>query len=478
MSRKNLINFAKKIKLDLKLNFLNAAYLTFFTLIFVFFLAKISYAQNGPSLIRDAETEKFLRDLSEPIFRAANLDPKNIRIYIVNDNSLNAFVSGGQNIFIHTGLIQKYQTPDTLIGVIAHETGHIAAGHLARSGEAASQAQGAMLLSYLLGIGAVVAGSPDAGMALIAGGSNTAQRLYTKFTRTQEEAADNHAIEYLDQLAYPADGLVELLELFESEMIGYKGQIDEYLLSHPVSRKRIDLIRARTADKNFSEKKINRKLQRQMNLVLAKLEGFIADPDTTLAKYQDRNDELSNYKKSIALFHKGKISESLALLDSIIETLHRDNFEKGFLLEMKGQILFESGNIQNSILAYDKAIKLLPAKDAAQAKISFASAILALKKNDKELLNLAIKKLEEAKIFEAESPFLFKQLANAYSKINDEGRSLLALAEFNLLINNKEKCTKYAKEAKEKLNKLATLELLRADDLLELAKDEKKDLKK
>ena len=200
----------------------------FFSLILIFFLAKNSFA--GVSLIRDAETEKFLHELSDPIFRAADLDVQNIKIYIVNDNSINAFVSGGQNVFINTGLILKFRTPDALIGVIAHETGHIAAGHLARSSEGAEQAQGAMLLSYLLGIGAAVAGSPEAGIALISGGSGSAQRLYMKFTRTQEEAADQHAIEYLDKMKYPADGLIKLLEFFEAEMVGYKGQIDEYLL--------------------------------------------------------------------------------------------------------------------------------------------------------------------------------------------------------------------------------------------------------
>jgi predicted Zn-dependent protease len=447
--------------------------LTPVVLISFLFFAKISFAsESSPTLIRDAETEKFLHNLSDPIFIAAGLDPRNINIYIVGDNSLNAFVSGGQNVFINTGLLQKYKTPDTLIGVIAHETGHIAAGHLARSSEAAGQAQGAMLLSYLLGIGAVIAGSPDAGIALIAGGSNSAERLYAKFTRTQEEAADNHAIEYLDKMQYPADGLVNLLELFEREMIGYKGQIDEYLLSHPISRKRIDLIKSRTAEKKHSGEKINQKLQRQMDMVLAKLEGFIADPDTTLAKYKNQNDELSNYKKSIALFHKGKIPESLALLDPIIEKPNRENSEKGFLLEMKGQILFESGDISNSILTYDKAIKLLSAKDSAQAKISFASGILTLKQSDKDLIELAIKNLEEAKIFEEESPFLFKQLANAYSKISDEGRSFLALAEYNLLIGKSDKCIKYAKSAKEKLDQNSKLELLRADDLIEIAKEQ------
>ena len=164
--------------------------LLFFSLFFLFFTTTVNAAQ--PSLIRDAETERFLRQLARPIFLAANLNPSNISIYIVNDDSLNAFVAGGQNVFINTGLIRKYATPDTLIGVIAHESGHIAAGHLARSSEGAEGAQGAMLLSYLLGIGAALGGSPDAGMGLILGGSDTANRLFMKYTRGQEEAADIH----------------------------------------------------------------------------------------------------------------------------------------------------------------------------------------------------------------------------------------------------------------------------------------------
>lgn len=451
----------------------------FFSLILIFCLAKNSFA--GPSLIRDAETEKFLHELSDPIFRAADLDASNIKIYIVNDNSINAFVSGGQNVFINTGLILKFKTPDALIGVIAHESGHIAAGHLARAAEGAEQAQGAMLLSYLLGVGAAVAGSPEAGIALISGGSNSAQRLYLKFTRTQEEAADQHAIEYLDKLQYPADGLVKLLEFFEAEMIGYKGQMDEYLMSHPVSQKRIDLIKARSADKKFSDKKINQKLQRSMDIVSAKLEAFIDNPDSILTRYKNQKDELSNYKKAIALFRKGKVDESLALLDPIISDkdriLLKSDAALGFLYELKGQILFESGRVQDSILAYNRAIKILNASDAAQAKIAFASGILVLKKNDSDLLERAIKRLHEAEVFENENPFLFKQLAEAYSKLGDEGRSLLALSEFNLLIGEKEKCRKYAKEAKGKLDKTAKLELLRADDLLELGKEEKGDKK-
>jgi predicted Zn-dependent protease len=443
---------------------INAKY--FFPL-FIFLFTQNSFA--NVSLIRDAETEKFLRNLTNPIFKAADLNAENIKIYIVNDDGINAFVSGGQNVFINTGLIRKFKTPDALIGVIAHESGHITAGHLARSSEGEKEAQGAMFLSYLLGIGAAVAGSPDAGMALIAGGSQTAQRIFMKFTRTQEEAADQHAIAYLDKMRYPADGLVNLLEFFESEMIGYKDQLDEYLLSHPISRKRIELIKTRNAGKNFSDKKINQKLQPEMNRVLAKLDGFIENPDNLLQKYKNQNDDVANYIKSIAFFRKGKADEALKLLDEIIIKNPKD----GFLFELQGEILFGSGRVEDSIISYNQAIKLLPKEDSTLAKISFSSSILALKKNDKDLIGLAIKRLEEAKEIENENPFLFRQLAAAFSKINDEARSLLALAELNLLTGNKEKCRKYAKEAKEKFDKSAKYELLRADDLIELGGEEK-----
>ena len=442
------------------------------TLIISIFFTQNAFAQ-GLSLIRDAETEKFLFDLSKPIFESAGLNPKNISIYIINDDSINAFVSGGQNVFINTGLIRKYSTPDTLIGVIAHESGHIAAGHLARSSEGAAEAEGAMFLSYLLGIGAILGGSPDAGSALIMGGSQSAQRLFMKFTRTQEEAADQHAIQYLDKMQYPATGLVKLLEYFQSEMVGYSNQIDEYLLSHPVSKKRIDVIKARTEGKNYSDAKINAKLQKAMTRVLSKLAGFMENPDALLRTYQNRSDEEANYIKSIAMFRKGRIDEALKTLDEIITKTPTD----GFLHELKGQILFESGRNQDAILSYNQAIKLIPEKYSGQAKISFAAAILKLQSSDKDLLNLAISRLEQARRFEKENPFLFKQLANAYSKSGDEGRSLLALAEYNLLVGNKEKCRKYAKEAKKKLDKNSKVELLRADDLIDLAKEEDKDEK-
>ena len=177
-----------------------------------------------------------------------------------------------------------------------------------------------------------------------------------------------------------------------------------------------------------------------MNVVLAKLEAFMESPDEILRKYQNQNNELANYEKSIALFRKGEIDKGLSLLNGVIakKTLLKNKSEIGFLYEIKGQFLFESGNIESSIVAYDEALKLLDGQDSSQAKIAFSSALLSLSKNDKDLVELAIKKLQEAKKYEYDNPFLFKQLANAYDKIGDNGRSFLALAEFNFWLGDKD----------------------------------------
>lgn len=431
-------------------------------------------SQASTSLIRDAETEKFLHEIADPIFVAANLEPKNINIYIVNDNEINAFVSGGQNVFINTGLIRKYKTPDALIGVIAHETGHIAAGHIARSSEEMGNASGAMLLSYLLGIGALVSGAPDAGQAILLGGSQAAERMFLKYTRGQEEAADRHAAQYLAKLHYPADGLVELLQFFDSQMTGYRGKVDEYALTHPVSKKRIDYLKSNFVRDKFSDKEWNAKLQTRMNYVLVKLEGFIDNPDFVLKKYRNQNDDMAKYVKAIAFHRKSESPKALQLLDEVIA----NNDRNGFLYELKAQILFESGEVVESILTYNRAINLLEPQDAASIKISFALAILTLPNNDYSLNNLAIKRLKEAQIFESQNPFLFKEFADAYNKNGDEARSLLALAEYNFLTGDEEKTRKYAKLAKEKFEKeknknAIKTDLIRIDDLLELAKDEK-----
>lgn len=436
------------------------------------FIASKSFAGNSPTLIRDAEIEKFLRDLSRPLIKAAGLNVDEINFYVIDDKSINAFVSSGQNVFINTGLILQFDSPDPLIGVIAHELGHIAGGHLARSGDGERAAMNAMLLSYLLGIGAMLGGSPQAGQALIMGGSQTANRMFMNYTRGQEEAADRLALVYLDRVPYTANGLLEVLQLFEREAVGQK--IDEFAQSHPISQKRVEFIKAHTENKPIDNKVFHDLMAKTLQIVSAKIEAFTSDPDFIIEKYRNQKTLIANYETSIALFRKGETKKSISMLDGII----KDRPEDGFLYELRGQILFESGKAADSVISYNQALKLLNGRDAVPSQIGFAEAILAFSKNDKQLIQLAINKLEAAKKIEDDNRIIFRDLADAYNKIGDDGRYNLALAEIHFLDNQKEKTIEHAKKAKEILNKNPQknkADLIEAQDLIALAgKIEKK----
>lgn len=306
------------------------------------------------------------------------------------------------------------------------------------------------------------------------GGNNVAEKLYLKYNRGQEEAADRHALKYLEKMNYPANGLINLLEFFQSQMVGYKGQINEYALSHPISSKRIDYLKSNVTYQG-SDKKINDSLQGQMTRISTKLEAFIENPNEVLAKYRFQNNENANYAKSIALYRQGKISESLEILDEIIKS----NSYDGFLFELKAQILHESGDIKNAIINYKKSIELLENRDSSQIRIYFASAILSLKSRDVVLNKLAIKNLKIAEKFEKTSPLLYKNLAIAFNNIDDLGRSFAALAEYNYLIGDVTKSKKYIEKAESELEKekSAKIDLLRLEDLAQLIKIQEKESK-
>ncbi|MES2677577.1 MAG: M48 family metalloprotease [Pseudomonadota bacterium] len=414
----------------------------------------------GVSLIRDAEIEDFLYDLTKPIFKAANLKPENIKIYIVGDSTLNAFVAGGQNVFINTGLITKYSDPNVLIGVIAHETGHIAAGHLARSSEDMTNAGNAMLLSYIAGIAAAATAHPDAGMAIIMGGSQIAQRSALKFTRTQEEAADSLALKYLSITHNSADGLLELLEFFGAEEREYKNQIDEYALTHPVSKKRINFIKANS--KNFSKGE-DPALKKRLERIIVKLNAFLDDPDQTLKTY-NKDDQNSKYASAIAYYKKGKTKQAIATVDNLIALNSKD----GYLYDLKGQILSESGDQKNAIIAYNQAIQLNSNNNLA--RISLASAIINLDSGDKKITDFAIENLLIALKKEKSDGNIYKQLAKAYDQNHDLGRSYLALAQMSLMEESLEKTKKYIKLARENLNKNDKINLLLLDDIEQFSK--------
>ncbi|MFZ9181443.1 MAG: M48 family metalloprotease [Rickettsiales bacterium] len=407
----------------------------------IFFKANICFAQI--SIIRESQTEKTIRDIAIKLFKNAGLEAESIKIFIVNDNSINAFVSGGQNIFINLGLIQKFENPEIIAGVLAHEIGHIAGGHLAKSSEIYNKNLTTTLIGYLLGVGAIASGNADAGTALILGSSHIGNRMSLKYSRNQEEEADILALKYLQESQYPNTGLLDILTHFQQESVGLNYQINEFELTHPISSSRIKLIKNFNEQNQFRKYKLPANIYYNFGFSRAKLKGFLEDINEELMKNYNNLDDNSSLVLAINYHRQGDFKNSQKILDKIITKHPKD----GFLYELKADFLLSENKVFEAIYNYKKALKFLEAKSKVLAQINMASAIIKLQTNDKFLLDFALKNLKNAMIYEEDNPLIYQELAKIYFLQKLNALENLALAQYNFLINNRENTEKYAKIA-------------------------------
>jgi len=249
-------------------------------LFLAFFIIILSNILNAPamaqSLIRDAEIENTIRGYSDPIFTAAGLNPKDVQIYIVNDKSLNAFVTDGQKMFLNTGIILEAKAPNQLKGVIAHETGHIAGGHLARSTQAERAAMVPAYISIALGIAAIAAGAPDAGAALLASSQQFALLSFFTYTRIQEASADQAALQYLEKTHQSGQGLVDFFEKFRYNEVMSDARKEPYFRSHPLSGDRILALQSKLSKSDYANTKDTQDEIDQFKMIQAKIFGFVS----------------------------------------------------------------------------------------------------------------------------------------------------------------------------------------------------------
>ena len=272
---------------------------------------------HAVGLIRDAEIEATIRAIADPIFTAARLDPESIDVYIVNDPVLNAFVAGGQNLFINTGLILRTDGPDQLAGVIAHETGHIAGGHLSRTLEAQKNAGISTIAGALLGAAAAVAGAPQLGTAIMAGGATVGQQNFLKFSRIQEEAADQAAVTYLKALQMSPEGLLEFFHVLETQNLRISADGNEFLRTHPLTSNRIAFLEERVAESPYRDAKANPQLAAAYARVRAKLDGFLSDPMQVIQK-RTSDSVPDRYARAVAYYRIPDVPKSLALVGGLI----------------------------------------------------------------------------------------------------------------------------------------------------------------
>ena len=428
-----------------------------------------SYAKTAKqkiSFIRDAEIENIIREYSKPIFIAAELEPTDINIFLVNNKALNAFVAGGQKLFINTGLIMKSKNAGQIIGVIAHETGHIAGGHLSGVRDAMKNSSAANILAMVLGGLATIKGRGDVGSAIIAGGQNIGMRNFLYYSRSQEGAADAAAMRYLESTGQSAVGMLEFFEMLrDQELLSFKRQ-DPYFRSHPLTTERIRAVRAFIEQSQFKHNEVRPAFAKSFVRMKAKLKAFLEKPTLTLRAYEKEDKRLeARYARAIAYYRKADLDNAIQLIDGLILEHPNDPY----FHELKGQILFENGRLKEALPNYKKAVDLSPETHL----LNRALGRVLVEINDQNLLKRAIYFLTKAVNIDKNDPFSWRLLGSAWGKAGDKGKSSLAFAEASLLIGKTTDALFHAKRASSLLKKNSA-GWIQAQDILLAIKNNKK----
>lgn len=390
--------------------------------------AAASAAAQALTLVRDAEIEEHLRALADPILEAAGLVPRDVALYILRDERLNAFVAGGQKLFVHTGLIQRTETPEQLAAVIAHEAGHIAGGHLARQMQAREQALTQMAIGTVLGLAAAAAGAPELGTAIVAGGATVAERGILAFTRGQEQAADLAAVNYLARIGLPPTGLIEFLRIVETRDLRITPEGDVYRRTHPLSRDRIAYLEAQEANSPLRGRTLGPARAAAHERVRAKLDGFLADPETVLARWSG-DSFAARYARAAALHRRGEVEKAIALARELAAERPKD----AYVHELVGQILHENGRFFEAVEAYRAAVRLAP--QAALIRLALARALLELP-NDQGVSEAAALAREVVQV-EPRDIVALRTLGIAEGRLGRLAPASLALAEAALIARDK-----------------------------------------
>ena len=395
---------------------------------FIAVLAMVTMAAQpvaAQSILRDAETEALLRDMSAPLISAAGLEPQNVDIVLVNDRSINAFVAGGQAVYIHSGLIEAADKANEVQGVIAHELGHITGGHINRRSEGIGAATNITILSMILGAAAALAGAGEAGLGIMAAGQQAAVGRYLAFTRVQESSADAAGAEYLSKAGISGRGSLEFFRKLQNLEFRYaRSQSDEaeFSRTHPLSGDRIARLRENYIVDAAWDAPDDAKIQARFERVKAKLYGYQADSEKTLQRYPEtRQDIPARYARAYA-YHKNALIED-ALRET--EALITIDPEDPYFLELKGQVLLESGRPAEALESLRKAARLT--RNEPLIASLFGHALIATE--DPENFTEAEQVLRAAVAKDRFNPFAWYQLGVVYAAKGDMPRARLASAE-------------------------------------------------
>jgi len=413
-------------------------------------MAQSQSGRAGPPIIRDAEIEQLLREYTQPILKAAGLSQQNVRVVIINDPAFNAFVADGKRIFINSGALMKANTPNEVIGVLAHESGHIAGGHLARIREQMANASTESMVAMLLGIGALVAGArsgtagaSDIGLAGLSAPQAILQNNMLSYIRAQEEQADRAGVKFLTATGQSPKGMYDTFKRLGDEILFQARYIDPYLQTHPMPKERVAALEELVKTSPYWDKKDSPELQFRHDMMRAKLYGYMDRSGTTANRYPVSDQSLpARYARAIAATRFSDLGSALSQVDALIAAKP----QYPYFYEVKGQALLESGKAAEAIAPLRHAAQLAP--NPALIQILLGRALV--ESSDPAHLAEAITVLENSLVREPESAEGYSQLAIAYGRKGDLGHADLASAQSALLRGDVKAARMLAARAKDR----------------------------
>ncbi len=412
---------------------------------------------SAQSTIRDTEVEGIIREWSDPVFDAMGLEPSEVEVLLVNDSDLNAFATRGRIIGINTGLILRTRNPGQLLGVIAHEAGHVKNRHTLRDG-AQSAGMQPMLMSMALGALAIAAGQPGAGAALLGSGQYFGTLGALRYLQSQEGEADITAARGLEAAGESGRGLVEFFENFRSQEVFSDARRYPYFRSHPLSGQRIEALRRPVESASHYNRAETPERMAQHALVLAKIHAFMDAPTQTLRTYLESDTSFpARYARAIAWYRDGQTQRALDATDALIV----EDIDNPYLWELKGQILFEEGRPGEAIDAHRESVRLDP--DAPLLRVNLAHALIET--GDDANLPEAVDHLKRAVAWENDNTLGWRLLAQAYASQGKDGEARLASAEYYYAAGGEEQATQFALRARDMLPR-GSIEWRRAMDIV------------
>lgn len=377
------------------------------------------------SILRDAETEALFQDMMDPLLVAAGLKPGQVRVHLLGDRSINAFVAGSQDIYVFSGLIEAADSAEEVQGVLAHELGHVMGGHAIRVNEGAKTATGISLLSLLLGAAAIAAGGGEAGMGIMMAGQQAALGKFLAFSRVQESTADAAGAQYLSKAGISGRGSLAFFKKLQNLEFRYGIKQDDdqaYGRTHPMSGDRIQTLREVYVIDPAWGKPADPKIEARFQRIKAKLSGYMAEPERTLRKFPESNTTIpARYARAYAWHKSAYPQKALTEVEGLLAT----NPSDPYFLELEGQVLLESGRPKDAIPALRKAVT----NSRAQPLISATLGHALIATEDPANYAEAEEVLKTAVALDNQNPFAWYQLGIVYANKGDQARAALASAE-------------------------------------------------